>query len=281
MTLLSLRKLYSVRLLISGILMALILSLCSCFPVKIKEIITLNEDGSGTALITYGIYQPSKNNTLDTKKLFEEINEAARATTGITSFDLRLATNKVGEDGHLYVYTATMGFDLPGALTELASELSECPEIKKTLPTPDTKLLHWDWSMDSFFPPNCATIIRDLPLPPAGTIAPIKICLQPPGKEKEPDFVFLYTFPDKPVHSNAHTSLNEGKTLLWNYNFQDIPQEKPFLSFALTPWYLLPQNTMVGLAGLITGALLATIFTIIRRARKKSSQKKSSSHITS
>ena len=259
-----------------------LLLLTSCYPVKINEVVTLEKNGSSTAHITYGIYIPSSLSEISTKKQFEEINKAARATTGISDFDLRISTEKVNGTNVLLIYRATIGFTTLSSLGDLAKEISQCPEIQPLLEKSGQKLLIWNGKLKSFLSPNKATLTRTFPLPPANTAPPVRMTLSAPGNKAEPDFLFLYTLPEKPEESNAQQVLNDGKTLLWTYNFKDIPQEQPNMSLTLSPWYILPQNTLAGLAGLLTGAIIATIFTILRRVKKKreKAHNKATTHIT-
>lgn len=247
----------------------LALILTSCYPVKVNEIVTLEKNGSGAALLSYGLYMPDEQQIPQSRKFFEEVNEAARKTNGITAFNLHISHNKINDNASFVLYTATIQFDLSSALPSLVKNISQCPSLKTILEKTGTPLLSTDWSLESFLRPDKMVIQRQLPLPVGGNKPPVTVTPSNPEKHKEKDFLFMYTFPEKPENNNAQQILNDGKTLIWSYDLDQLPQEPQYQTFTLNSWHLLPQNTLVGLGGILTGAILATLFTILRRKKKK------------
>ena len=226
-----------------------LLFLGGCFPLQTAETIVLNPNGTGNALFylkSPGAKPLGQNPTVQAQKLLT----LAQDTSGISSGDIY----EVSPQGITLALEFTQAYALKNFLDKAQAEgfIQE-----KHLVFND-----WDWHFISFLE---VELTRTVPYQ-----------YKDGKRHYASSMQFTYTLPEASKKHNAHNQID--KTLIWRFTQKELEESPnlPVLSFSLAPWYLVPQNTLIGVLGGLSGACIAGLYILIRKIffKKKSPKKK-------
>lgn len=230
-----------------------------CYKINSMENIVLNNKGDGSVAV-YVQMKPMSN--AEASEMMKKIVVIGDETRGIGGTRVESAKGK--ERGG--AFTAIVNFDSLYSLMQFFTNLEKLDVLEKNSVVMD----EWDWSFIDFLN---IEIRRTIPHN-KGKVGYESYAL---GSTCQ----YTYTLPRAPLRSNAHNTVNEGKTLIWQFdaahlNALAMEGKAPELLFTLNPWYILPQNTLMGILGGLFGAVVAGIFIIFRKLFKKKTVPKKS-----
>lgn len=240
-------------------LLLLPLLLPSCLKIHVNESVSLNKDGSGTMQMQYSLPM-SEDLGKKTGEFLKELTLAANNTKGILSFSSKNSGSPT-QPNLLF----SIQFEHLRALTKLKDSIQEIapryfPESSSE--SVSKALFDISWKIKGL---TTIEISRPINLPPAGNN----------GEAFYGDsaLTFMYSLPEPPAYSNAHHTSQDGTLLIWKFKPSEFKKgDTPSIVFTLSPWYILPQNTLAGLAGILLGLIAGLVYGLIRR--KKRGQKK-------